>query len=41
VVADLPMPGITTPYTRWGPWVPVASLLALGLAWLVGPRRRR
>ena len=41
VVADLPMPGIETPYTRWGPWVPVGCLLLLGLLWLVAPARRR
>ncbi|HYO46734.1 MAG TPA: apolipoprotein N-acyltransferase [Gemmatimonadota bacterium] len=41
VVADLPMSGIETPYTRWGPWVPVVSLLALGALWLVAPARRR
>ena len=41
VVADLPMSGIETPYTRWGPWVPVVSLLALGVLWLVSPARRR
>jgi apolipoprotein N-acyltransferase len=28
VVADLPMPGITTPYTRWGDWVPLVALAA-------------
>jgi apolipoprotein N-acyltransferase len=41
VVADLPMSGIVTPYTRWGPWVPLVSLLALGILWLVPPSRRR
>jgi apolipoprotein N-acyltransferase len=41
VVADLPMSGIETPYTRWGPWVPVASLLTLAVLWLVAPGRRR
>lgn len=41
VVADLPMSGIVTPYTRWGPWVPLASLLALTALWLVSPSRRR
>lgn len=41
VVADLPMSGIETPYTRWGPWVPVVSLLALGVLWLVSPAQRR
>ena len=40
VVADLPVPGIETPYTRWGPWVPMLCLLALAALWLVGPRRR-
>ena len=40
VVAELPLSGIETPYTRWGPWVPAASLLALAGLWLVGPRRR-
>jgi apolipoprotein N-acyltransferase len=40
VVAELPLSGIETLYTRWGPWVPVASLLALAGLWLVGPRRR-
>lgn len=41
VVADLPMPGIETPYTRWGPWVPVFSLLALAAITLVRPGSRR
>lgn len=41
VVADLPMSGIQTPYTRWGPWVPVLSLVVLGILWLVAPTRRR
>ncbi|HJR54158.1 MAG TPA: apolipoprotein N-acyltransferase, partial [Gemmatimonadota bacterium] len=27
VVADLPVPGIETPYTRWGPWVPLLCLV--------------
>lgn len=27
VVADLPLPGITTPYTRWGDWLPIAALI--------------
>lgn len=41
VVADLPISGIETPYTRWGPWVPIVALLALGTLWLVAPARRR
>ena len=40
VVADLPVPGIVTPYTRWGPWVPVLCLLSLVILWVVGRRRR-
>ncbi|HUP00210.1 MAG TPA: apolipoprotein N-acyltransferase [Gemmatimonadota bacterium] len=31
VVADLPMPGIVTPYTRWGNWAPLAALVAWGI----------
>jgi hypothetical protein len=30
------MPGITTPYTRWGDWVPVAALVAWAVLCLVG-----
>ena len=41
VVADLPMSGIVTPWTRWGAWVPLASLIALAALWLVGPRLGR
>ena len=40
VVADLPVPGIETPYTRWGPWVPLVCLVSLALLWVVGRRRR-
>ena len=41
VVADLPIPGIVTVYTRWGAWVPAGCVLALLAAALVGRSRRR
>lgn len=41
VVADLPMPAIETPYTRWGSWVPLGSLVLLAILWLVAPSKRR
>ncbi|HEY7472111.1 MAG TPA: apolipoprotein N-acyltransferase [Gemmatimonadota bacterium] len=41
VVADLPMAGIETPYARWGPWVPIGSLVGLAILWLVGASKRR
>lgn len=41
VVADLPMPGITTLYTRWGDWAPLAALAAWAGLVLVGGRGRR
>lgn len=40
VVADLPMPGITTPYTRWGDWAPLAALALWAGLLLAGGRRR-
>lgn len=39
VVADVPIPGIRTPYTRWGNWAPMLSLLAWALLCLIPPRR--
>ncbi|MFN2382880.1 MAG: apolipoprotein N-acyltransferase [Gemmatimonadota bacterium] len=39
VVADLPIPGVVTPYTRWGDWVPIAALVALAGFVLWGRRR--
>ncbi|HUP19129.1 MAG TPA: apolipoprotein N-acyltransferase [Gemmatimonadota bacterium] len=41
VSAELPIPGITTPYTRWGDWVPLVALWTWGLWALVGAARRR
>lgn len=41
VVADLPMPGMTTPYTRWGDWAPLAALALWGGLLLVGGRTGR
>lgn len=41
VVAELPLPGIVTPYTRWGDWVPAAALWAWGLLALAGAARAR
>ncbi|HET9582315.1 MAG TPA: apolipoprotein N-acyltransferase [Gemmatimonadota bacterium] len=41
VVAELPMPGITTLYTRWGDWAPLAALAAWAGLVLVGGRGRR
>jgi apolipoprotein N-acyltransferase len=40
VVADLPLPGIVTPYTRWGDWAPFAAVLAWAGIVLAGWRRR-
>jgi apolipoprotein N-acyltransferase len=39
VVADLPMPGITTPYTRWGDWLPLVALVIWAGLLLIGGRR--
>ncbi len=39
VVADLPISGLTTPYTRWGDWVPFACVLAWGGLALIGAAR--
>lgn len=41
VVADLPIPGIRTVFTRWGDWVPFMAVMAWGLLCLAGPRRAR
>ncbi|MBW3661198.1 MAG: apolipoprotein N-acyltransferase [Gemmatimonadetes bacterium] len=41
VVADLPIPGGGTPYTRWGDWLPFACVLAWGGLALVGAARAR
>jgi apolipoprotein N-acyltransferase len=42
VVAELPLSGITTPYTRWGDWAPFAAVLGWALLCLRrGDRRRR
>lgn len=41
VVADLPLTGIRTPYTRWGDWVPFLCVLAWGGLALAGEARRR
>jgi apolipoprotein N-acyltransferase len=40
VVADLPRPGIVTPYTRWGDWAPFAAILVWAGLCLMGARRR-
>jgi apolipoprotein N-acyltransferase len=40
VVADLPMPGITTPYTRWGDWVPAGALVVWAVLFVVAMRAR-
>lgn len=41
VIADLPLPGITTPYTRWGDWVPFGAVIVWCGSALVGAIRRR
>ena len=40
VHADLPVPRIETPYTRWGPWIPMLCLVSLAVLWVVGRRNR-
>ncbi|MGH7549628.1 MAG: apolipoprotein N-acyltransferase [Gemmatimonadota bacterium] len=41
VVADLPMSGITTLYTRWGNWAPLGALALWAGLLLLGGRLRR
>lgn len=41
VVAEIPIPGITTPYTRWGDWVPLACVILWGALALAGAARGR
>lgn len=41
VVAEIPAPGIETPYTRWGDWLPAVCLAAWAGLVLVGRLRRR
>jgi apolipoprotein N-acyltransferase len=41
VVAELPLSDITTPFTRWGDWVPLAAVVGWGALCLRGARRRR
>lgn len=41
VTADLRIPDLVTPYTRWGDWIPAAAIWAWGLACLAGALRRR
>ncbi|MDX1622446.1 MAG: apolipoprotein N-acyltransferase [Gemmatimonadota bacterium] len=41
VVADLPIPGIETPYTRWGDWAPFLAVVAWGTLALAGTVRKR
>jgi apolipoprotein N-acyltransferase len=40
VIADLPLPDITTVYTRWGNWVPMVALAVWAGLLLVGRRSR-
>lgn len=45
VVAEIPIPGLRTPYTRWGDWTPFGCVMAWGVLALAGaargPRRER